>query len=55
MWAELCMDNKENVLQELDWLIGYLAEYRAAIADNNEDELTRIFKEGSDRKIAIDG
>ncbi len=55
MWAELCMDNKENVLQELDWLIGYLGEYRDAIDKGDEEELTRVFKEGSDRKIAIDG
>jgi len=55
MWAELFMDNKENVLQELDWLIAFLGEYRDAILKDDEDELTRILKEGSDRKISIDG
>lgn len=55
MWAELFMDNKENVLNELDWLIAFLAEYRDAILKDDEDELTRILKEGSDRKISIDG
>ena len=55
MWAELFMDNKENVLNELDWLIDFLAEYRDAILKDDEDELTRILKEGSDRKISIDG
>lgn len=55
MWAELFMDNKENVLNELDWLIESLAEYRDAILKDDEDELTRILKEGSDRKISIDG
>ena len=55
MWAELFMDNKEYVLQELDWMIGFLDEYRQAILADDEEELTRILKEGSDRKISIDG
>lgn len=55
MWAELFMDNKENILRELDWLIDFLDEYRAAIRNDDEEELTRILKEGSDRKISIDG
>ena len=55
MWAELFMDNKEYVLQELDWMIGFLDEYRQAILADDEEELTKILKEGSDRKISIDG
>ena len=55
MWAELFLDNRENVLQELDWMIGFLEEYRRAIQEEDEEELIRILKEGSDRKIAIDG
>jgi len=55
MWAELFMDNKENMLKELDWLIGYLEEYRQAILDDDEERLIRILDEGSKRKKAIDG
>ncbi len=55
MWAELFMDNKENMLKELDWLIGYLEEYRQAILDDDEERLIRILDEGSRRKKAIDG
>ncbi len=55
MWAELFMDNRENVLQELDWMIGFLDEYRQAILNDDEEELTRLLREGSDRKISIDG
>ena len=55
MWAELFMDNKQNILKELDWLIGFLNEYRQAIADGDEERLVRILDEGSKRKKAIDG
>ena len=55
MWAELFMDNRENVLQELDWLIGFLGEYRQAILDDDEERLIRLLDEGSRRKKAIDG
>ena len=55
MWAELFMDNRENVLQELDWLIGFLDEYRQAILDDDEERLIRLLDEGSRRKKAIDG
>ena len=36
-------------------MIGFLEEYRRAIQEEDEEELIRILKEGSDRKIAIDG
>ena len=55
MWAELFLDNRENILQELDWMIGFLEEYRQAILQDDEEDLIRILKEGSDRKVAIDG
>ena len=55
MWTEIFMDNRENVLQELDWLIGFLDEYRQAILDDDEERLIRLLDEGSRRKKAIDG
>ncbi|MBQ2040822.1 MAG: prephenate dehydrogenase [Lachnospiraceae bacterium] len=55
MWAELFMDNKENMLKELDWMIASLDEYRQAILDEDEERLVRILDEGSKRKKAIDG
>ena len=55
MWTELFLDNKEELVKELDWLIGYLEEYRQAILDDDEERLIRILDEGSKRKKAIDG
>ena len=55
MWAELFMANKGNVIKELDWLIGFLQEYKEAIEADDEERLVRILDEGSQKKIALDG
>ena len=46
MWTELFLENKENLLEELDCLIASLAEYRRAIADGNASELHRLLHDG---------
>lgn len=51
MWAELFMDNRENVIKEIDWMLGFLQEYRDAITDDDEERLVRILDEGSQKKL----
>lgn len=46
MWTQLYMCNREYVLRELDGLISHLAEYRAAIAREDEKALSEALKEG---------
>lgn len=55
MWAELFLENGDNLINELDFLIARLGEYRAAIAGKDHDELVRILDEGRLRKKEIDG
>lgn len=55
MWAELFLENGDNLINELDFLIDRLGEYRAAIAENDYDTLVRILDEGRMRKKEIDG
>ncbi len=55
MWAELFLENKENVLFELDYYIESLSAYRKAIADNDLDELTALLEAGKKRKEEVDG
>ena len=55
MWAELFMDNRENVIKEIDWMVGFLNEYKDAIINDDEERLVRILDEGSKKKIALDG
>lgn len=46
MWTELFMENKENLLAELDLLINSLHEYRNAIATNDTETLCNLLREG---------
>ena len=55
MWAELFMENKENVLFELDFYINSLKAYHKAIADNDMDTLVALLEEGKKRKEQVDG
>lgn len=55
MWAELFLENKENVLFELDYYISSLQAYREAIAGNQEEALIALLEEGKKRKEQVDG
>ena len=55
MWAELCLENRENMLFELDSIIDSLKEYRDAINNNDFEHLKDILKEGRILKEQVDG
>lgn len=55
MWAELFLDNRENVLMELDVLINSLTQYRGAISGNDTDTLIALLEDGKRRKEEVDG
>lgn len=55
MWAELFLENKENILYELDFYIQSLIEYREAIAQDNSQQLISLLEEGKKRKEEVDG
>ena len=55
MWAELFMENKDNVLFELDSYIKSLSAYRGAIAADDMDTLVKLLNEGKKRKEEVDG
>lgn len=55
MWAELCMENRENVLFELDTYLQSLQAYKKALQEQDIAELTRLFDEGRRRKEEVDG
>ena len=54
MWTELFLENGDNLINELDFLIERLGEYRTAIAEKDADTLIRILDEGRMRKKALD-
>ena len=55
MWAELFMENKDNVLTELDFYIESLQSYRDAISNGNTETLTALLEDGKRRKEEVDG
>ena len=55
MWAELFLDNKKNILKELDTIIDSLGEYRSAIEAGDREKLTELLLEGKLRKEQVDG
>ena len=55
MWAELFLENRDNVLFELDYYIDSLKQYQQAIRDNDMDALVRLLEEGKKRKEEVDG
>ena len=54
MWAELFLENRENLVAEIDHLVGSLQEYKAALEQGDADTLKALLKDGSDRKERID-
>jgi prephenate dehydrogenase len=55
MWAELFLENQDFVLEELDFYIRSLTEYREAIARQDADTLTALLDAGKRRKEEVDG
>ena len=55
LWAELLIDNKDNILFELDNFISNLMKSREAIDGEDFDALRQILDEGRRRKEEVDG
>jgi prephenate dehydrogenase len=54
MWAELCMDNNDFLIKELDSFIGEINRYREALAAKDINELRELLEEGSRLKGELD-
>ncbi len=55
MWTELFLENRDNLLYELDVLIDHLTQYRNAMADGDSERLCRLLGEGRRIKEEVDG
>ena len=55
MWTELFLENRENLLFELDQYIRSLTEYRDALQERDEQRLYQLLDEGKRRKEEVDG
>lgn len=54
MWTELFLDNKDNLVFELDNIIAELQKYSDAMKNNDPDTLRRLLKEGKEMKLKAD-
>ena len=55
MWAELFLENRENLLFELDCYIHNLSAYREALRQQDRELLTSLLEEGKRKKEEVDG
>ena len=55
MWAELCMDNRENTIRELEIYLENLSKYLTVLKDRDMEGLTALLEEGKIRKEEVDG
>lgn len=55
MWAELFLENRDNVLFELDYYIDSLKQYQHAIREKDMNKLVELLDEGKKRKEEVDG
>lgn len=54
MWAELMLENGDNLNTELKQLITNLQKYSDALENKDKQQLFDLLKEGNDRKLMID-
>lgn len=54
MWTELFLDNKDNLIFELDNIIEELKKYSDAMKNDDADTLKQLLKDGKEMKIRVD-
>ena len=55
MWAELFLENRDNLINERDCFMRSMQQYRDALADGSRQELVQLLDEGRKRKAEVDG
>lgn len=50
MWTELCIENRDNLVERIDELVLHLNEFRDALAKGDEKEVYRLFEDGTKMK-----
>ena len=55
MWTEIFMKNRDNLIKELDYITGYLKEYRDALDKEDSDTLWKLLHDGKMAKENVDG
>ncbi len=54
MWSELFLENRDNLIFEIDNLIKNLSDYKSALCDGNTERLSALLREGRIKKEQIE-
>jgi len=55
MWTELFLENREDLIREIDWFLASMQAYRDALEDYDSERLWELLEEGRWRKREVDG
>ena len=55
MWSELFLENKDNLIKEIDHLTEELNKYKKALVEDDRETLCSLLEEGRRRKEELDG
>ena len=54
MWTEIFMENKDNLIYELDTIMGFLQEYKDALVNEDSEKLHEILHIGKIAKEELE-
>ncbi len=55
MWAELFLENRDNLANEIDSIVNNLVQYKEALEAEDREKLTELLRDGRILKEKIDG
>lgn len=55
MWSELFLENRDNLINEIDSIVNNLVQYKEAMEANDRERLTELLRDGRILKEKIDG
>lgn len=54
MWSELMLDNKDNLIREIDELTAHLNEYKEALVKSDDEKMQQLLSDGNEKKLALE-
>ena len=55
MWSELFLENRDNLIKEIDSIVNNLVQYKKALENNDREGLTDLLRDGRILKEKIEG
>ena len=55
MWSELFLENRDNLINEIDSIVNNLVQYKEAMENNDREKLAELLRDGKILKEKIDG